>query len=203
MRITCDIIADLMPIYIENICSEDSRKLLEEHINQCEKCSKELEDMRYPINCPALKTETQSKDPFLKIRKKVRIKIVLSIIITCFLMIVAMFSIQEVGVLHDYFYPMDGAVINNEIEQKDWIEVCVGEDKFLNYSSIFYNKEVVNDANSSGDVIIRILDEKGNIVLDAIKVKAGESINLKSLKNNKNYTVEAKCKEGIFFLNFV
>ena len=173
MRITCDIIADLMPLYIENICSEDSRKLLEEHINQCEKCSKELEDMRYPIDCPALKTETQSKDPFLKIRKKVRIKIVLSIIITCFLMIVAMFSIQEVGVLHDYFYPMDGAVINNEIEQKDWIEVCVGEDKFLNYSSIFYNKEVVNDANSSGDVIIRILDEKGNIVLDAIKVKAG------------------------------
>ena len=46
MRITCDIIADLMPLYIENICSEDSRKLLEEHINQCEKCSKELEDMR-------------------------------------------------------------------------------------------------------------------------------------------------------------
>lgn len=203
MKITCEIIADLMPLYIENICSEDSRKLLEEHVNQCEKCSKELEDMKHPIDCPALKAETQSKDPFLKIRRKVRIKIVLSIIITCFLMITVMFAIQEVGALHDYFYPTEEAVINNETEQKEWIKVSVGDDRFLNYSSIFYNKEMVNDANSSGDVIIRILDEKGNIVLDEIKVKAGESINLKFLKNNKNYTVEAKCKEGIFFLNFV
>ncbi|RHQ52043.1 hypothetical protein DWY47_03285, partial [Ruminococcus sp. AF25-23LB] len=62
----------------------------------------------------------------------------------------------------------------------------------------FYNKEVVNDANSSGDVIIRILDEKGNIVLDAIKVKAGESINLKSLKTIKIIQWKQSAKREYF-----
>lgn len=203
MKVTCEIITDLMPLYIENICSEDSRKLLEEHVNQCEKCSKELEDMRNPIDCPVLKEETKSKDPFYKIRKKVRIKIVLSIIITCFLMIIAMFSIQEVGVLHNYFYPMNEAVINAETEQNDWTKVSIGDSSFLNYSSIFYNKEMINDANSSGNVTIRILDGNGNIVLDETTVKIGESIDLSFLKYNKNYIVEAKCKKGIFFLNFI
>lgn len=203
MKVTCDIINDLIPSYIDNVCSEDSRKLVEEHIKHCPKCAKELEYMKSPMDFPVLKEDGKSKDPFLKIRKKVRIRIGVSIIITCLLMILAMFSIQEIGVLHDYFYPMSEAVIDNETDQEGWSSVSIEDSDFLNFSSIFYDKKVVNDANSSGYVTIRILDENENIILDETTIKPGDSISLKFLKDHKNYIVQSKCKEGRYFLNFV
>ena len=62
---------------------------------------------------------------------------------------------------------------------------------------------MVNDANSSGEVRIRILDENKNMVLDETTVEPGTSIDLDMLKNNRNYIVEVKYKTGRFFLNFI
>ncbi len=42
MDISCDIIRDLLPLYHDNVCSEKSRKLVEEHLETCEKCKLEL-----------------------------------------------------------------------------------------------------------------------------------------------------------------
>lgn len=41
--INCNIIRDLLPSYMDNICSEDSRCLVEEHISNCEQCRTQLE----------------------------------------------------------------------------------------------------------------------------------------------------------------
>ncbi|MDE7418052.1 MAG: zf-HC2 domain-containing protein, partial [Lachnospiraceae bacterium] len=41
--INCNIIRDLLPSYVDNICSEDSRCLIEEHISDCEQCRTQLE----------------------------------------------------------------------------------------------------------------------------------------------------------------
>lgn len=79
----------------------------------------------------------------------------------------------------------------------------IQDNGYLNFSSIFYKKEMINDANSSGHVAVRILDENRNIILDEIIVDAGESISLKVLEDNMNYIVEVKCKEGRYFLNFI
>jgi hypothetical protein len=42
MKISCDIIKDLLPLYHDNVCSTDSRKLIEEHLENCEECKAEL-----------------------------------------------------------------------------------------------------------------------------------------------------------------
>jgi hypothetical protein len=42
MKISCDIIRDLLPLYHDNVCSTDSRKLIIEHLDNCEKCKAEL-----------------------------------------------------------------------------------------------------------------------------------------------------------------
>ena len=34
----CDIIKDLLPLYEDNICSEKSKDLIEEHLIECEDC---------------------------------------------------------------------------------------------------------------------------------------------------------------------
>lgn len=37
-NISCDVIQDLMPVYIEHMCSAESRKLVEAHMAECEGC---------------------------------------------------------------------------------------------------------------------------------------------------------------------
>ena len=34
--ISCDVIRDLIPLYIDDICSEQSKRLIEDHIDECE-----------------------------------------------------------------------------------------------------------------------------------------------------------------------
>ena len=46
MRITCDVIQDLMPSYVDGILSEDSQALVKEHMEACEECRKMLEIMK-------------------------------------------------------------------------------------------------------------------------------------------------------------
>ena len=42
----CDIVKDLIPLYIDGCCSEESEKAVEEHIRDCGDCKKLLEDMK-------------------------------------------------------------------------------------------------------------------------------------------------------------
>jgi hypothetical protein len=46
MKLSFKIISDLLPLYVEDLASEDSRKAVEEHIATCSACRKNLEDMR-------------------------------------------------------------------------------------------------------------------------------------------------------------
>lgn len=203
MKITCDIISDLLPSYIDSICTEDSCELVENHIRICDKCKQKLNYMIKPIERPEILDEGDTKEPFMKIKKKNRIQLFIAVIITACIIAGGMLAIQEVAPLHDFFYPTSIATIDNETEQMNWVQVNISGNQFLNFTSVFYNKEMINDANSSGSVTIRILDESKNIVLEEITVEPGETIQLNMLQNNQNYIVEAKCKKGRYFLNFI
>lgn len=38
MKNECEIVRDLLPLYFDNLCSESTKKYVEEHIEQCEEC---------------------------------------------------------------------------------------------------------------------------------------------------------------------
>ncbi len=42
MKISCNIIRDLLPLYAEDLASEDTRALVDDHLCQCDACTKEL-----------------------------------------------------------------------------------------------------------------------------------------------------------------
>ena len=42
MKISCDIIRDLLPLYAEDMVSEDSKHLVDDHLCGCDACVKEL-----------------------------------------------------------------------------------------------------------------------------------------------------------------
>lgn len=46
MQYQCDMIRDLLPLYCDEACSKDSREVVEEHLKECELCSKMLDRMQ-------------------------------------------------------------------------------------------------------------------------------------------------------------
>lgn len=46
MKLHCDIVADLLPSYLDDTCSAESRRAVEEHLAACEACRELLEILR-------------------------------------------------------------------------------------------------------------------------------------------------------------
>ena len=134
MKITCDIINDLLSSYVDGVCSEDSCKLVEEHLHDCARCSQKLKYMKNPIKCPEIQTTEKIGNPFIKIKRKNRIKLIVAVIITSCVVSGGMFAIQEVGTLHDYFYPSNLAVIDNTTDQNGWSRLNIADENFLNFN---------------------------------------------------------------------
>lgn len=41
----CEVIQDLIPLYLDDCCSEKSRRLVEEHLRECDECRKLIQKM--------------------------------------------------------------------------------------------------------------------------------------------------------------
>lgn len=46
MKTDCEIIRDLLPLYVDDICSEKSRELVDEHLRECAECSSLLDRLK-------------------------------------------------------------------------------------------------------------------------------------------------------------
>ena len=46
MKTDCEIIRDLLPLYVDDICSEKSRELVEEHLQECAECNDLLSKLK-------------------------------------------------------------------------------------------------------------------------------------------------------------
>lgn len=46
----CNLIKDILPLYVENMVSTDTRKFVSEHLEHCEECHAEFERMRKPAD---------------------------------------------------------------------------------------------------------------------------------------------------------
>ncbi len=60
MKISCEIIKDLLPLYHDGVCSSDSKAMIEEHLACCHSCSAELQAM--DRNWPLTNTEHNLKE---------------------------------------------------------------------------------------------------------------------------------------------
>lgn len=67
MKTDCDIIRDLLPLYSDKVCSESSRRLVEEHCAECEECSEQLLAMSAEL--PREEKTGGAKNPLKKTRR--------------------------------------------------------------------------------------------------------------------------------------
>lgn len=77
----CNVIRDLLPLYADEVCSEDSREMVEEHLSTCQECKQELEDYCYNTGLPEVSADVAMKKFKKKMNKKNLKKIVVSVIV--------------------------------------------------------------------------------------------------------------------------
>jgi hypothetical protein len=70
MKNECYIVRDLLPSYIDQLCSEESSRFIEQHIATCEQCAELLNQMRVEFDIqeqPEIHARIDQKKPFQKI----------------------------------------------------------------------------------------------------------------------------------------
>lgn len=51
-EVSCRVIEDLLPLYHDGVCSDESKKMVEDHLAGCNHCKSELDSIKSDINLP-------------------------------------------------------------------------------------------------------------------------------------------------------
>ncbi|MEO4053975.1 zf-HC2 domain-containing protein [Solibacillus sp. CAU 1738] len=84
-EIKCTIIQDLLPLYVDDVVSEDTKELVEQHLQTCQVCQKEYEQMTQTLYVPIENKVTLFEKVNKKWNRKKMILIAGSILTTLFL----------------------------------------------------------------------------------------------------------------------
>ena len=117
MDISCDIIRDLLPLYAEDMTSEDTRALVDEHLCDCIDCTNYLGSLERETPIPVENTP----DSLKKVKKTILRRRFLSVtaallsLITlaslCFTFLFTPFQLTKEQALDDFYVREDGAIV--------------------------------------------------------------------------------------------
>lgn len=117
MKISCNIIRDLLPLYAEDLASEDTRTLVEAHLFDCAECTDILESMKQKTPVP-VETTPESLN---KVKQLIRRKRILSVMVALltlitlaslvFTFLFTPFQLTKEQALDDFYVREDGAVV--------------------------------------------------------------------------------------------
>lgn len=114
-RMHCDIVKDLLPLYVDEVCSEKSKEWIEEHLKECEECRKYCEVLK--DKNPKIETDWTSSNllegEFIrKIEKKIKKKITFDMVVAGFMvfMICTIVGITYAGYPHRPGYAFWGLI---------------------------------------------------------------------------------------------
>lgn len=83
-KIPCCLIHDLMPLFLEGLTENETKILIEEHLNECESCKNLYESMKEP---QMEENENKQVDYLKKVKKRSKKKLILSVAATCFIFV--------------------------------------------------------------------------------------------------------------------
>ena len=53
-KITCNVIKDILPLYIDGVVSEDTQKIVDEHLAECSLCRDEMNKLKKTLVIPTI-----------------------------------------------------------------------------------------------------------------------------------------------------
>jgi len=70
MKTSCKITKDLLPLYHDEVCSNESRAMVEEHLAECDNCKAELRSMDEVIPMDTIKQNLNEAESMQLLSKK-------------------------------------------------------------------------------------------------------------------------------------
>ncbi len=111
-KMNCDIIQDLIPSYVDEICSEATRQCVEEHVKTCSECQKMLELCRNH-NFSGKDIEKRELDGLKKIRRLMNVQRIVSCLMLFIIIMVGIWTfVLNINVMSGNHY-------------YGWLAVCV------------------------------------------------------------------------------
>ncbi len=161
MKLSCEIIKDLLPLYIDELCSDKSKNAIEEHFKECENCKKyyfsmkENEIFQENENQNEQKMTAGLKNIKSKINKRI-IKIVMGAIsgIVCYILLfnVPIKKIDKNKVsLTAQIYPIDELPHKIKTDNNS-LKISLGENDNSDIYQIYIPELPNSEINVSEDV---------------------------------------------------
>lgn len=122
MKKECSIIRDILPLYTENMVSDETREFIEEHLSVCNECKKEMEKMRIIDNMPPSNTV-----PLKNIRKKLLYKKIQIVLLTTALVLIIAISVFAL-LTAPKFYPYSDDILKLTENQNQSVTITFRED---------------------------------------------------------------------------
>ena len=54
--VSCNIIKDILPLYLDGVVSDDTKKMVEEHLKECDQCRNEAMTLKQDVVLPVSKS---------------------------------------------------------------------------------------------------------------------------------------------------
>lgn len=159
MKISCNIIRDLLPLYAENLASEDTRTMVDEHLCDCAECAGILESMKQKTPVP-VETTPESLNKVKRIIRRKRILSVMAALLTLitlaslvFTFLFTPFQLTKEQALDDFYVREDGAIV---IDYSTWVtgrsQSGWNENWFINQYSTRFDMILGNNRRSMWEI---------------------------------------------------
>ena len=192
-EIKCSIIQDILPLYVDEVVSQDTKEMIEEHLVHCEKCQKEYEVMRRELFIPA----ENKASIFKKINKKWRNKKVKISIISVLATAIILVGAFAYVVYYERVIPYS----------KDLIKIEMQNDNQL--VSHYYGKSYAG-VHEAYPMPLEIDGEKKNVSFIFYTETFAESPSRSLTNNEKNHTEqdyisklsESEKIDAVYYVDF-
>lgn len=205
MNCNCGIIDDLLPLYADGACSEESKVAIEVHLASCEVCRKKLERMQSDtvVSETSKPTGEVTVVKYANKVRKHRIKlaigvVAISVIAACLISLVFL-TLQD---MHNYanpiIYEVETGTYNLTANDLEVAVADVGEYVFFtNNAKIAVS--VGKDADFSGEVLLWNADDPNNPVTAQYgRITPKErSVTFSGLSSAHRYMITCDGTEGL------
>jgi len=192
-EIKCSIIQDILPLYVDEVVSQDTKEMIEEHLVHCEKCQKEYEVMRRELFIPA----ENKASIFKKINKKWRNKKVKISIISVLATAIILVGAFAYVVYYERVIPYSKELIKIEMQNDNQLV------------SHYYGKDYAT-YHEMLPKSLEIDGEKKNVSFIFYTETFAESVSRSLINNEKNHTEqdyisklsESEKIDAVYYVDF-
>lgn len=105
-KITCEVVKDILPLYVDDVLSSDSRALVEEHLKACDECADRYKNLKANDSF-TLKKNEEDRAVIKKIKKKIQTKRVVTALISALCIAALAFGVFYGVVIKESYIPYE------------------------------------------------------------------------------------------------